>query len=263
MGTLSSRAVALLAACAMLGAMAAACSDLLGITTFTPAGEEGGSSSGSDAGEIIAFGGYATAADPDASLQALSPSLTWAQSAGDLIVLLINYDPNLGLVQISDVSGNAYTEFGPPVTNAAYHEAMYYCLNAKAAAAGANAVTVSLNAPARAGYFSVAVFGFAAPRHTWAQDRYVNNSQTDASSVTTGVVTTSFPNEVLVSGTGVDRHATEGSGSPWVTGPMDPLGDLQEYLIVSSIQTDIAATYTQSPPPANAVSQLGTFAAKP
>jgi hypothetical protein len=282
-----------LASCGALGAVAA-CGQLLGITDFAAAGEDtgappprdgspssggesgseggsgssggsgSGSTSGSDSGgPPIAFSGYATAGAAATAVQTLSPSLAWAQSAGDLIVLLINYTPGLSLSQIGDVSGNAYTQFGAPVSNTVYGETMFYCLSAKAAGAGANTVTVSLSGVSIAGDFSVAVFGFSAPGHGWTQDQYVNNSQTNVTSVTTGNVTTTYANEVLVSGTGVDHHTTMGSGGRWIAEPPDGLDDMQEYLIVSSIQTDIAATYTQSPQPAKALSQLGTFAARP
>jgi hypothetical protein len=275
MSAVSSRAVALLAACPALGAVVA-CSDLLGITGFTGAEEDsgapptrdgsssGGGESGSEGGgAAITFRGYATAADPGTSVQILAPSLPWAQSTGDLIVVLINYGPALSVSQISDRSGNPYALFGSPIANASYREAMYYCLSANAAGAGDNAVTVALSAVGSKGDFSVAVFGFAAPGHAWTQDRYVNDSQADASAITSGGVSTSYANEVLVSGTGVDNYATAGSGGSWIMEPTDGLGDLQEYLIVSSLQTNIAATFTQSPTPGNALSQLGTFAARP
>jgi hypothetical protein len=283
-----------IAACVALG-LVAACSDLLGITPFTGAeedsgapatrdgssssggepgseggsgsggGSDSGSTSGSDTGgnSIISLSGYATAGTAAAAAQTLSPTLTWAQSTGDLIVLLINYTPGLSLSQIRDVSGNVYTQLGAPVSNMVYGETMFYCLSAKAAGVGANTVTVSLSAVSIAGDFSVAVFGFAAPGHTWTQDQYVNNSQTNVTAVTTGNVTTTYANEVLISGTGVDHYTTMGSGDGWIAEPPDGLDDMQEYLIVSSIQTDIAATYTQSPQPGKALSQLGTFAARP
>jgi hypothetical protein len=297
MGTLSSRAAPLLAACTAIGAMAAACSDLLGITAFTPAGEEAGapppsdgssssgsssggmvdsssssgsgsgsgSSSGSEGGgPVIVFRGYATASDPGiGDVQVLSPVLNWPQSAGDLIVLLINYDRSLTLSEVSDTSGNVYARFGTPVINAAYSETMYYCLDAKAAASGANIVTVKQSAPSAAlGDYSVNAFGFGAPGRTWAQDVYSNNSQYNVNAVNTGPVTTNYADEVLVAGTGVDNVVVAGSGGNWVTEPVDGLGDLQEYLIVDSVQTNLAATFMQQQTK-NAVSQLGTFVAKP
>jgi hypothetical protein len=211
---------------------------------------------------VIALGGYAVATDGNAGAQALSDTLTWAQSAGDLIVLLINYDASLSLAQISDTSGNVYTPFGSAISNADYNEAMYYCLGAKAAGAGANTVTVRLSATGIQGSFSVAVFGFTAPGHTWMKDQYVNDSQTNVTSVTTGIVTTTHANEVLISGTGVHAHVQAASGGSWITEPTDGLGDAQEYLVVDSIQTDLAATYVQNVA-GIALSQLGTFAAGP
>jgi hypothetical protein len=196
-------------------------------------------------------------------VQMLSSTLSWSQSAGDLIVLLINYDPSLGLGQVSDTAGNAYTQFGSPAVDAGYHETMYYCLGAKAAGAGANTVNVQQSAPGlMTGDFSVNVFGFSAPGRTWVQDRYTNNAQINTTAVTTGSVTTTYADEVLVAGTAVDSHDFAASGGSWTAEPTDGLGDMQEFLIVDSIQTDIAATFTQTQA-LNALSQLGTFAAKP
>jgi hypothetical protein len=211
---------------------------------------------------VITFTGYATATDHDGSVQVLSPTLGWQQSAGDLVVLLINYDVPLSISQISDTAGNAFTQFGSPVTDMDYHETMYYCLSAKAAGANANAITVKLSGMSALGTFSVAVFGFTAPGYAWLQDQYVDNTQSSGVAVTTGTVTTRYANEVLVSGTGVATVVTMASGGGWVVEPEDGLGDVQEYQIVTSIQTTIAATFTQRQS-GDAVSQLGTFAVTP
>jgi hypothetical protein len=205
---------------------------------------------------VIAFSGYVTTP----GTQTLSSTLTWAQSAGDLIVLLINYDGSI--TQPSDTSGNVYTQFGTPSSSNNSHETIYYCLGAKAAGAGANTVTIAQSAPGTGIDFSVAVFGFSAPGHTWVQDQYINNSQGNATAITTGSVTTTHAVEVLVSGTAADNSITARSGGSWVTEPLDSQGDAQEYLIVDSVQTDIAATYTQSMPGLG-MSQLGTFAVEP
>jgi hypothetical protein len=211
---------------------------------------------------VITFTGYATAIDYNDAGPALSPTLGWEQSAGDLIVLLINSDPQVGVSQITDSSGNAYAQFGSPVSDGDYNETMYYCLGAKGAGVSANTVTVNFSAVARAGTSSVAVFGFKAPGYAWIQDQYINNSQSSVTAVTTGSVTTRYANEALVSGTGVITHVTAGSGGSWVVEPRDALGDVREYQIVTSIQASIAATFTQAMLGV-AVSQLGTFAAVP
>jgi hypothetical protein len=293
MGGLSKAGAGFVAACCALGSVAA-CSDLLGITDFTAAGadsgappatdgpsssgsesgseggsgpdagSDGGSDSGTDGGgSVITLRGYATASDYGvAGIQTLSPALNWTQSQGDLLVLLINYGGSLSLTQVSDTSGNVYARFGTPVTNAEYSEAMYYCVGAKAAAAGANTVNVTQSAPGTVGDFSVSAFGFGAPGRNWVQDQYINDSQTDASVVSTGTVTTTYPDEVLLAGTGVDSHVAAGSGGSWVAEPVDGLGDLQEFMIVGSLQIDMSATFVQAMTGV-AVSQLGTFAAKP
>jgi hypothetical protein len=309
-------AVRLLTACCALGTFVA-CSDLLGITNFSGAAEDGGgpptsdgssssgsrpesgsgggsasgstsgsssgnvngsssgassSGSASDAGPedgsgssdgrdgtgtpVIAFRGYTTTS----AFRTLSSTLTWAQSAGDLIVLLINYDGSI--TQLSDTSGNVYAQFGTPSSNNYSHQTIYYCLDAKVAGAGANTVTIAQSMPEAGVDFSVAVFGFSAPGHTWVQDQYINNSQSNVTSFTTGSVTTMYANEVLVSGTAVVSSITSASGGSWVTEPVDAQLDAQEYLIVDSVQSVIAANYTQSIAGV-AMSQLGTFAAKP
>ena len=209
----------------------------------------------------IGFGGFASATDVDGGVQILSPTLGFEQGPGDLLVLLINYDPLLTITQIGDASGNSYTQFGSSVSNADYIETMYYCLSAKPSLPAVNSVSVELSAVGATGQFSVTVYDFTARGFAWLQDQYINSSQNNVSSVTTGNVTTAYPNEVLVSGTGVHAHITAGSGGGWVTEPRDDLGDTQEFLIVDSIQTNIAATYTQSQP-GIALSQLGTFAAR-
>jgi hypothetical protein len=309
MGGLSKPGAGLLAASCALGSVAA-CSDLLGITAFTPAGEDGGAppptdgssssesesgseggsgpdagsdgggdsgfdsggDSGSDSGHdsgsdggglVITLRGYSTASDYGvAGIQTLSPTLDWTQWPGDLIVLLINYGASLSLSQVSDTSGNVYARFGTPVTNAEYSETMYYCFGAKAASAGANTVNVTQSAPGIVGGFSVNAFGFSAPGRNWVQDQYINDSQTDASIVLTGGVTTTYPDEVLLAGSGVHYHVDAGSGGSWIAEHEDGLGDLQEFMIVDSVQIYISATFVQSMAGV-ALSQLGTFAAKP
>jgi hypothetical protein len=194
-------------------------------------------------------------------VQSLQSTIDWAQSAGDLIVLLINYDSQVGTNVVSDTSGNVYTQFGSPASDPTYGETMYYCLGAKAAAASANIVTVDLSAPAMTGTFSINLFGFSAPGRTWIQDQYSNDSQMNTADVTSGAVTTRFANEVLVAGTGVDTSVVKPTDG-WIDEGVDNLGDRHEFLIVDSVQTGIAATFTQRAI-GYAVSQLGTFAAMP
>jgi hypothetical protein len=225
-------------------------------------GGEAGSGSESGTTPVITFTGYATDNDVNGPGQALSPTLGWEQLAGDLIVVLINYDPSVSLTQISDSAGNVYTQFGSPTADDDYHETMYYCLSAKAAGVNANTITVNFSADTRVASSSVAVFGFTVPGYTWIQDQYINSSQIDVIAVTSGSVTTRYANEVLVSGTGVRTEVTLASGGSWVAEPKDAYGDVQEYQIVTSTQATIAATFTQSLS-APAVSQLGTFAVTP
>ena len=117
MGSATRAALGLLAACCALGAVAG-CSDLLGIKDFTGGGvdsgtpppSDGSSSSGGEASggtPTIGFGGFASATDVDGGVQILSPTLGFEQGPGDLLVLLINYDPLLTITQIGDASGKA------------------------------------------------------------------------------------------------------------------------------------------------------------
>src|ERR1700733_11231156 len=86
------------------------------------------------------------AAQPQTNQTTVTVTYTKAQAAGDTDVLAIGWsDVTSPIAKVSDSSGNNYAVAAPTVHGSATSQAIYYAPNIKAAAAGANTVTVTFN----------------------------------------------------------------------------------------------------------------------
>jgi hypothetical protein len=89
-------------------------------------------------------GNYATPQSKPKTVTVTYPS---AQTAGDLNVVIVRWnDSTAQFNSVQDVSGNLYqSAIGPTVMTGQLSQSIYYAKNIKAAAVGANTVTVTFN----------------------------------------------------------------------------------------------------------------------
>jgi len=193
----------------------------------------------------------------------LSVTLTSAQSLGDLIVLITDYDNTLSIISggsVTDTAGNTYSQATTATDTVDYNQDIWYCLSAKASSASANAVKVTVSGTNSAGNFSVRVWTANTTVGTWSLDKHSTNfAASGASTVTPGAVTTTSLNELLVTGTGVG-HTVTGGPAGWVNSTNDGLGDRGASLIATTIQTAINPAFTVNTAGSFVCSQA-TFAA--
>src|ERR1700678_4480991 len=89
------------------------------------------------------------AAQPQTNQTTVTVTYTKAQSAGDTNVLAIGWgDVTSNIAKVRDSSGNTYAVAAPTMHGSVQSQAIYYAPNIKAAAAGANTVTVTFNTAA-------------------------------------------------------------------------------------------------------------------
>src|SRR5467141_955394 len=86
-------------------------------------------------------------ADPQTPQITVSVTFTAAQAAGDLNVAVVGWNDDTATVStVIDKSGNTYTRaVGPTVLTGSLSQSIYYARNIKAAAAGANSITVTFS----------------------------------------------------------------------------------------------------------------------
>ena len=90
-----------------------------------------------------------SAATPQTSQSQVSVTYASAQAAGDTNILAIGWnDATSNITSVTDSAGNTYQVAVPTARGNGLSQAIYYAKNIKAAAAGANTVTVIFNAAA-------------------------------------------------------------------------------------------------------------------
>lgn len=216
---------------------------------------------------IITQSGYVEADTNGGASTTVNAVLTWAQAAGDLIVVMVNVAVASAPILAAypqDTSGNKYVPIGTSETDTSnnFTGVFYACLNAKAASASANTVTVKDTTAGAAGDLLVAVFGATAPGYIWILDQFNKNRGT-GTSVTPGAVTTVYPNEFLTSFAIVaNALTTPFPGSPWINEAVDPNGGQESYYIATTTQSGVNPTFTQNSSGVW-VALIATFAAIP
>src|SRR5579859_3087947 len=88
--------------------------------------------------------------DPQSPQTTVGVKFNSAQTAGNLNVIVVGWNDTTSTVSsVTDSSGNAYTlAVGPTASAGCCTQSIYYAKNIKAAAAGANTVTVGFSAAA-------------------------------------------------------------------------------------------------------------------
>jgi chitodextrinase len=142
----------------------------------------------------------------------LSVPFQSAQTAGDLNVVLVGWNQaTSGVQSITDTKGNTYTVASGPTVNASgATQVVYYAKNIVAAAAGTNAVMVTLNSSVS--YPDVRVLEFSGVDTTSPLDAAVAATG-NGTTLNSGNLTTSAPNELLVAGGYVQHSYTGGAGA--------------------------------------------------
>jgi hypothetical protein len=211
-----------------------------GSTPVVDAAPETGGNPGNDAstGAIT----FIQAAGTNASnVTSTSATFASAQNAGDLIVLAIGWAGTATLTQLYDSSGNSYQQppFSPTHDKTAT-QAIYYSSGIKAAAAGANVVTVTFSPTGLPSSMDLVVAEYAgldpvSPYDTGTGWDGAGSAASTSYSVTP--VTTSTPHELIV-GAGFTLGSFSGAGSAFTPRKLTAGGvGLLEDRVVSSTGT--------------------------
>jgi hypothetical protein len=218
-------------------------------------GGSGGQDAAPEAGAPPAIARVQTlTATPQAAADVISLTFSKAQQAGDLVVVAVGWnDATSAVTSISDTKGNVYQlAVGPTRKPPNLTQSIYYAADVAAAGAGANTLTVTLDAKASTVDVRVAEYSglSAGPLDATAA---ASGNGTSASS---GSATTASGRE-LIFGAGMctDLYGNAGSGFNFVAVTSD--GDMIEDRFVSSAGSYSAAASINLS--ADWVMQMATF----
>jgi hypothetical protein len=176
-------------------------------------------------------GNYATPQTPQSSV---SVTFTAAQTAGDLNVVVVGWNDTTAAVKtVTDKSGNTYTlGVGPTLVNGSLSQSIYYAKNSRAAAAGANIVTVTFSVAAKSPDIRILEYSGADPNNPVDVAAAGNGNSASSSS---GSATTTNPTDLLFGATYVIT-TTAGPGSGFTQRLLTmPDGDIAEDRMVTAI----------------------------
>jgi chitodextrinase len=174
------------------------------------------------------------AATPQTSQAVVATVYTSAQTAGNLNVVAVGWnDTTAQVTGVTDSRGNTYVRaIGPTVRNGLGTQSIYYATNIAAAAAGANTVTVTFNAPAN--YVDVRIAEYRGIDNSNPVDVVVGASGSGTTS-NSGSVTTNNPNNLLV-GANLVGQGTIAPGTGYTSRIITtPDSDILEDRIVTSV----------------------------
>ncbi len=173
------------------------------------------------------------AAQPQTNQTTVTVTYTKAQAAGDTNVLAIGWgDVTSNIAKVSDSSGNTYAVAAPAVHGSEQSQAIYYAPNIKAAAANANAVTVTFNTAAA--YVDLRASEYSGLDATAPFD-VAASATGSASTAASPPVTTSYSSELIFGAgdtSGVFSAAGAGFTKRIIT---NPDSDITEDKTVSAI----------------------------
>jgi hypothetical protein len=226
--------------------------DAVAADSANPGGDGGDAS---DASSPISFV-QVTASTNTGSVSTASATFAQAQSAGDLIVLVVGWGGNASITQVSDSAGNGYAAtIAPTHISAGITQAIYYAKGIAAAAAGGNSVTVTLNAVATPVDLRAAEYSGLDPVAPFDVSFAFGGRATTATSLTP--VTTASARE-LIFGAGITVGSFTGAGAAFTLRKLTGAGiGVVEDRVVSAI-----GSYTADAPLASSASyvmQVATF----
>jgi chitodextrinase len=196
------------------------------------------------ANTIISYvqGNYA---DPQTPQTTVNVTVTAAQIAGDLNVVVVGWnDSTVTVSSVTDVSGNTYTlAVGPTVEAGVATQSIYYARNIVGVAAGANTVRVTFSNPAR--YSDIRILEYSGVDPANPVD-VTAASTGNSSSSNSGLVTTTYPTDLLF-GANIVQTTTTGAGSSFATRLLtSPDADIAEDRMVT-VTGSYSATAPVSP----------------
>jgi hypothetical protein len=158
---------------------------------------------------------------------------TAAQNAGDLNVVVVGWANSASTVgSVTDKSGNTYTlAVGPTVVSGYVYQSIYYAKSIKAAAAGANSVTVTFSPAAPPPDIRILEYSGADPNNPVD----VTAAKTASSKTSTSAAATTTNATDLIFGANMVWTATTGPGSGFTQRMLtSPDGDIAEDRMVTS-----------------------------
>src|SRR5260370_5843168 len=180
----------------------------------------------------IAFVQSNSATPQSSSQVTVTVTYTAAQTLGDLNVVVVGWNDSTATVSsVIDSRGNAYAlAAGPVVQSATASQAIYYAKNILAAAAGANAVTVTFNVGAR--FPDIRIAEYSGLDTVNPLDVSVGAHSTATPTSDSGSVTTTSANDLLV-GANLVQSTTTGAGTGYTSRVITTDGDILEDSVVT------------------------------
>ena len=172
-------------------------------------------------------------ADPQAPQTTVTVAYTAAQAAGDLNVVVVGWNDSTATVSsVKDSKGNVYALAAAPVVQTGIAtQAIYYAKNIVAAAAGANAVTVTFSVAAAFPDIRIAEYSGIDPVNP--VDVSVG-AQGNSATSNSGTVTTTNASDLLV-GANLVQTLTTGVGAGYTNRVItNPDGDILEDQVVTA-----------------------------
>ena len=190
-------------------------------------------------------GNYAV---PQSSQTTVTVPFTAAQTAGDLNVVVVGWNDSTTTVSaVTDSKGNAYARaVGPTIVTGSLSQSIYYAKNIVAAAAGANAVTVTFSAAAAYPDIRILEYKGADPANPVDVTAAGTGSNTSSNS---GAATTTNATDLLF-GANMVGSFTDGPGTSFTSRMITyPDGDIAEDRAVTATGSYSATAALTSPAP--------------
>ena len=173
-------------------------------------------------------------ATPQTPQTTVSVTFTGAQTLGNLNVVVVGWnDSTASVSSVTDTKGNTYVlAVGPTVQTGVATQAIYYAKNITAAAATANAVTVTFTPAAAFPDIRIAEYSGLDTVNTLDVSIGAQGNSTTGNS---GPVTTTNANDLLV-GANLVQSLTSGPGTGYTSRTItSPDGDILEDRVVTTI----------------------------
>jgi glucose/arabinose dehydrogenase len=159
-------------------------------------------------------------ATPQSSQGTVALAYNGAQTAGNTNIVAVGWnDTTATITSVTDAAGNVYQAASPLTRGSGLSQAIYYARNIKAAAAGANTVTVRFSAAASFADVRVTEYSGLDPLNPLDATASAAGSGTAANS---GNLTTTAANE-LIFGAGMTTGAFTGAAAGFTTRIITPI----------------------------------------
>src|SRR5882762_5071035 len=185
-------------------------------------------------------------ANPQTPQTTVAITFTAAQAAGNLNVVVVGWNDATSTVStVTDKSGNIYTRaVGPTVLSPWLSQSIYYAQNIKAAAAGANIVTVTFSTAAV--YPDIRILEYSGADLNSPVDVTAASSG-NSTTTSSGSATTTNPTDLLFGANMVGTY-TPGPGTGFTSRLLtSPDGDIAEDRMVTATGSYSATTAVLTP----------------